>query len=655
MKTITEITRQKPTPPQIRLAAYCRVSSDSSDQLHSFAAQIKYYSEYCKRHPEYKFVDIYADEGITGTSMEKRDDFRRMLRDCKKGLIDRIIVKSMSRFARNTEEMLTALRALEQMEVSVYFEEQGLDTKSMNSEMFATFPGMVAQQESVSISTKQDEQLNSYEVQRTHYEERIRTEPKWSLVGIFADKGITGTSMKKRDEFNKMLRLCYKGKIDMIIVKSISRFARNTLDVIKITRKLREINVDVYFEEQGIHSIDPASEFYITIYGSIAQSESENISANVKWGKAQSAKQGNVPFQCKHFLGYTKNADGEIEIVPEEAEIIREIYERYLSGESLHGIKCYLEAKEIPTPAGCSVWRQETIRSILSNEKYKGDAIINKTYVSDCISKRIKANNGERNKYYIENNHPAIIDAGTFARVQEEIARRSGKPKVKQKGTKTELSRYSSKYALSELLICGECRTPYRRCTWTAKGKRKIVWRCINRLDYGKKYCHHSPSIEESLLQDAVMRAIMQTAKQNIEVLKTLKIHIGMGLTDEVTEDKTLDIQIRIAEIDAEFQKMLKAVSADNADGIDEERITELMNEKQRLTVQLEQYATMRQKRESAKSRLDEIFTILDGLQNHPMEYDDTLVRQIIECVVVESKEKIKVVFIGGTEIEMTL
>ncbi len=235
------------------------------------------------------------------------------------------------------------------------------DFSEMNARLAKLLPeGYVQTDENVSnaeimVSTKQDEQLNSYEVQRTHYEERIRTEPKWSLVGIFADKGITGTSMKKRDEFNKMLRLCYKGKIDMIIVKSISRFARNTLDVIKITRKLREINVDVYFEEQGIHSIDPASEFYITIYGSIAQSESENISANVKWSKAQSAKQGNVPFQCKHFLGYTKNADGEIEIVPDEAEIIREIYERYLSGESLYGIKCYLEAKEIPTPAGCSV------------------------------------------------------------------------------------------------------------------------------------------------------------------------------------------------------------------------------------------------------------------------------------------------------------
>lgn len=177
------------------------------------------------------------------------------------------------------------------------------------------------------VSTKQDEQLNSYEVQRTHYEERIRTEPKWSLVGIFADKGITGTSMKKRDEFNKMLRLCYKGKIDMIIVKSISRFARNTLDVIKITRKLREINVDVYFEEQGIHSIDPASEFYITIYGSIAQSESENISANVKWGKAQSAKQGNVPFQCKHFLGYTKTQTAKSKSSPKKLRL----YEKYMS------------------------------------------------------------------------------------------------------------------------------------------------------------------------------------------------------------------------------------------------------------------------------------------------------------------------------------
>lgn len=505
------------------------------------------------------------------------------------------------------------------------------------------------------VSTKQEEQLNSYEVQKNHYEERIRSEPKWMLVGIFADKGITGTSMKHRDEFNKLIRLCKKGKVDMIITKSISRFARNTLDCIRITRMLREIGVDVYFEEQNLHSIEASSEFYISIYGSIAQSESENISANVKWGKAQSAKEGNVAFQYKYFLGYRKGEDGQPEIIPEEAEIVRMIYDRFLAGDSFAGIIKHLEEKDIPSPCGKSTWRSSTIQSILSNEKYKGDAVINKTFTENCISKKVKINHGERTKYYIENNHPAIIDAVTFGRVQEELARRSGKQKVKQIGTKTEQGKYSSKYALTELLVCGECGTPYRRCTWTIKGEKKIVWRCINRLDYGKKYCHQSPSIEESVLHEAIMKAIMRTAKQNVDVLKNLKLHIGMGLDAENTEDKSLDIQIRIAEIDAEFKKMLEAVSEGNIENFDEERANTLMSEKQQLTVQLEQYMNIQCKRENAKSRLDQIFTILDGMQNHPMEYDDQIVRQILECVIVESKETIKVVFVGGMELRQQL
>lgn len=505
------------------------------------------------------------------------------------------------------------------------------------------------------VSTKQEEQLNSYEVQKSHYEERIRNEPKWTLVGIYADKGITGTSTKHRDEFNKLIRQCKKGKVDMIITKSISRFARNTLDCIKITRMLREINVDVYFEEQNLHSIDASSEFYISIYGSIAQSESENMSANIIWGREQSAKNGNVSFQYKNFLGYRKGEDGNPEIDPEEAEIIKMIYDRFLAGDSFIEICKSLEKQGIPSPGGKGTWQRSTIQSILSNEKYKGDAIINKTYIDNCISKKVKVNHGERPKYYVENNHPAIIDAGTFGRVQEELARRSGKKKVKQVGTKTEQGKYSSKYALTELLVCGECGTPYRRCTWTARGQKKIVWRCINRLDYGTKYCHHSPSIEESVLQEAIMKAIMQTAKQNVEVLKTLKLHIGMGLDADETEDKSLDIQIRIAEIDAEFKKMLNAVSEGNIDTFDEERANELMNEKQRLVVQLEQYANAQQKRENAQSRLDQIFTILDGMQNHPMEYDDRIVRQLLECVVVESKETVKVVFVGGLEVREQL
>ena len=501
------------------------------------------------------------------------------------------------------------------------------------------------------VSTKQEEQLNSYEVQVKHYTERIQSEPKWTLVGIYADKGITGTSVKKRDEFNKMIRKCKQGKIDMIITKSIARFARNTVDCLTHTRMLKDLGVDVYFEEQGIHSTDPGAEFYITIYGSIAQSESENISANVKWGKAQSARDGKVSFHYKNFLGYRRGENGQPEIDPEQAAIVRLIYEKFLAGDSYSAIAKYLMDNGVPTPAGKEKWCETTIRSILSNERYKGDAVINKTFITDCLTKKVQANNGERPKYYVENNHPAIIDAATFGRAQEERARRSGKRKVKQVGTMTEQGKYCGKYALTELLLCGECGTPYRRCTWTVGGKKKIVWRCISRLDYGKKYCHHSPTVEESVIQNAVMSAIQKTAKQNAEVLKTLKLHIGMGLDAEKTEDKSLDIQIRIAEVDAEFKAMVQAVSAQTADSFDESKAASLMNEKNKLLAQLEQIGNARQKRENAKSRLDEIYTILDGLKNHPLTYDDQIIRQILECVIVESKEQIKVVFIGGMEV----
>ena len=505
------------------------------------------------------------------------------------------------------------------------------------------------------VSTKQEEQLNSYENQVKHYTERINAEPGWILEGIYADKGITGTSYKKRDEFNRMIRRCKQGKIDMIIVKSIARFARNTVDCLKFVRMLRDLGVDVYFEEQGIHSNQPGAEFYITIYGCIAQSESENISANVRWGKAQSAKEGNVPFHYKNFLGYRKGADGKPEIDPDEAEIVRFIYDRFLAGDSLGGIAQKLEDLQIPSPSGKPKWQFSTIQSILTNEKYKGDAIINKTYIKDCISKKVMINNGDRPKYYVENNHPAIIDSLTFSRVQEEIARRNSKKKVKQKGSKTEQGRYSSKYALTELLVCGECKTPYRRCTWTISGQKKIVWRCINRLDFGKKYCHNSPSIEESLLHRAIMRAIMDTALKNSDVLKMLKLHIGMGFEENTTEDNALNIQVRIAEIDAEFKAMLSGVSSDTVDAFDDAKASALITEKTELQKQLEQLQEIHQKRINTKHRLDDIYTILDGLKNRPMEYDDQMVRQILECVTVDSKEQITVIFIGGLKIKQSL
>lgn len=505
------------------------------------------------------------------------------------------------------------------------------------------------------VSTQQEDQLNSYEVQCRAYTDKINAEAAWELVGIYADRGITGTSVKKRDEFNRLMRHCRQGKVDMIITKSVARFARNTVDCLKHTRMLLEHHVDVFFEEQGIHSNQPGAEFYITIYGSIAQSESENISANVKWGKAQSAREGKVPFHYKRFLGYRRGADGLPEIDPEQASVIRRIYERFLAGQSLAAIADDLNADGVPTASGAGKWQRGTVESILRNEKYKGDAILNKTYTKDCLSKKVLPNNGERAKYYVENNHPAIIDKATFGRVQEELARRIGKRKVKQVGTTTAQGKYCGKYALTELLVCGECGTPYRRCTWNVRGERRIVWRCISRLDYGKRYCHDSPTMDEAPLQEAVMEAIRRVALQNTDAAKLLKMHIGMGLRTEDTEDCSLDLQLRIAALQAEFEAMLKGIAADNVDAFDEEKAKTLMEEKNALQAELDRIADGMQKQASAVSRAEEIAAILDALSEHPIEYDDRLVRQIIQCVTVVAKDTIKVTFLGGLEAEQTI
>ena len=504
------------------------------------------------------------------------------------------------------------------------------------------------------VSTQQEEQINSYEVQTRYYTEKINAEPKWKLVQIFADRGISGTSTKHRGEFNKMIRMCKRGRIDMIITKSISRFARNTVDCLKYVRLLKDIDVDVYFEEQGIHSIEKGSEFYITVYGSIAQSESENISANVRWGKEQSAREGNVAFHYKNFLGYRKGEDGTPEIVPEEAETIRYIYERFLAGDSHHTIMKKLQERGIRTPSGKEIWTYGTLHSILTNEKYMGDAIINKTFTVDCISKKKKRNDGERAKYYVENNHPAIIDRVTFGMVQEELARRSGLQKVKQVGTKTELGKYSSKYALTELLLCGECGTPYRRCTWTSAGKKRIVWRCISRLDYGKKYCHNSPTIGEEELKRAVMNAIQTVAMKNSSLLQTLKTQIAMSIKCDHDEDKELEIKVRLEEINNEFQKVMSLVSVDddNNDTI-EQKLTALIIEKEALNKELEAYTA--HDKSNSESRISDIIRLADILENQPLVFNDDLIRQMLQCVVVQSKDCIKIIFNDGTEVDQPI
>ena len=299
------------------------------------------------------------------------------------------------------------------------------------------------------VSTDQEEQESSYEAQIGYYTEKINSNSEWQMAGIFADEGITGTQTKKRPEFLKMIRLCRQGKIDMILTKSLSRFARNTVDSLKYIRDLKALGIAVIFEKENINTLETDTEMMLTIMSCFAQAESESISKNVSWGIRQSFKNGNVPMQYARLLGYRKGDDDKPEIVPEEAEIVKEIYRLYLEGMSLNMIVDRLNEKGLTTKGSNAPYRKEVIQRILTNEKYTGDALLQKTYVTDCITKKTRKNNGELPMYLVKNHHEPIISRSDFNRVQEEMARRSAKRSIADKLTKTEQGKYSAKYALS--------------------------------------------------------------------------------------------------------------------------------------------------------------------------------------------------------------
>lgn len=502
------------------------------------------------------------------------------------------------------------------------------------------------------VSTDREEQEHSFETQKTMYTEMIMMKPTWQMAGIYADEGITGTVAKKRPGFMKMIEDCRKGKIDMIVTKSVSRFSRNNLDCLMYVRELKQLGIPIIFEKEGINTIQVSSELLLTLFGALSQAESESISMNVKLGIRQSLKNGNVRFSYKTFLGYRKGADGRPEIVPEQADIVRRIYNDFLAGATYLEIAKRLTEENVPTMGGGNRWFSERIKSILKNEKYKGDALLQKTYITDPISKRVKKNNGELPMYYVENSHPAIIERRIFDRVQEEIARRAGKKKVKQTGTKTELGRYSGKYALTELLYCGECGTPYRRCTWSRDGKKKIVWRCVSRLDYGKKYCKNSPSVEESRLHNAIAAAI--TKKANSEEINIVGImdHIESFGSRRDT-DGIIQRQRRIAEIEKVIDDLARLNSDEAQSGELDYKFSELYAELYSVKDELEEM-------QSGASALDgdmlnEMREVVTGLKNHPVEYDDKVVRQLIDCIKVMSADTIKICFKDGTVTEVLM
>jgi DNA invertase Pin-like site-specific DNA recombinase len=505
------------------------------------------------------------------------------------------------------------------------------------------------------VSTKKDEQHMSYEAQKDFYTDKIIKNPEWRYVDTYGDRGITGTIAKKREDFMRMIRDCKKGRIDLIITKSIYRFSRNTVDTINFVRMLKSMGIGIIFELQGLDTRKVTSEFMMTVYAGMGQAEIENLSANVKFGKKRSIEKGNVHISHKSFLGLSKGANGSTEIEPEEAAVVIKIYESFLAGHTYQRIADDLTAAGILTPMKKSVWTASTVQSILKNEKYIGDALLQKTYIANCLTHESKVNNGELPQFYVENNHPAIIDRGVWNQVQEEITRRSGKRKIKEVGTTSEQGKYSSKYALTELLVCGECGTPYRRCTWSKNGNKKIVWRCISRLDYGKKYCKESPSLEESVLQDAILEAVTKISQTSVTALAMLKQAIGMGLSGvDPDADDPYALQARIYEIEAALTD-LYAQQGDDPTGDYESEFEALYGEKRTLKEKLTEIKAADNHTSAERSRLDALFTIVDGIRNHPLEWGEQIVRQMLECVRVTSKDKIAIRFRWGDETEANL
>ena len=328
------------------------------------------------------------------------------------------------------------------------------------------------------ISTRSDEQENSLENQRTHYDDLFASSPEYEFAGCYYDDGVSGTGIARRHGFQQMIADALEGKFSLILTKSISRFGRNVVDSISTIRKLKEHGVECIFEKENIHTFDTKSSFILTIMTAMAENESMSISENVVWGLRQGFAQGKIALPYSHFLGYEKGKDGPV-IVQEQADVVRTIYRRFLEGSTAGVIAKELQKAGVPTPSGGARWHEQTITSILTNPCYKGLTIRQKTFTTDCLTHKSKKNEGELRQYIIENSHDAIIPEETWELAQLERIRRGNMG-----------NRFSAKGPLASRLVCADCGAFFGAKVWHSNDPYKtVIWRC------NQKY---NPTIERT-------------------------------------------------------------------------------------------------------------------------------------------------------------
>ncbi len=511
------------------------------------------------------------------------------------------------------------------------------------------------------VSTLLEEQENSYETQVEHFTNKINQNPNWKMAGIFADEGKSATATAHRDSFNLMIQACMNGEIDMVLTKSVSRFARNTVDCLENIRKLKEKRIPIVFEKEGINTMDGAGELLITILSSQAQEESRNISENTRWGVVRRFENGIIQINHNKFLGYTKDENGNLVIVPEEAKIVRRIFREYLEGRSLLSICRGLEADGIKTVTGKEKWNESVVGKMLSNEKMMGAALMQKTYTEDFLTKKRVVNDGHVQQYFIEHNHEPIIPKELFFEVQDEKLRRANAhkstvAKKKKKQEQVERSRHSSKFVLTNLMVC-ECGHPYRRQVWSKYGQKNAVWRCEDRLKNGKQSkCQTSPTIQENDLHRAIMTAINKVVEDSDGMISILRENVIRVIGNYTPTETTAKYDEQIAELQ---KQMLTLIEANAKQGSISEEFDEaykhLSEEIENLKQAKVEDIRKHNKAEQFESRLGEVDKLVGTINPEVVEFDEELVKRLIQGIKVHRNMKLTIQFHSGIVVEQKI
>ena len=490
------------------------------------------------------------------------------------------------------------------------------------------------------VSTDHEEQESSYEAQMDYYQKYITSRSDWVFVGMYADEGVTGTSTKARSGFKKMIEDALDGKIDLIITKSVSRFARNTVDSLTTVRKLKENGIEIYFEKENIWTLDAKGELLITIMSSLAQEESRSISENTTWGTRKKMADGKFTLAYSHFLGYDKGENGGLVVNEEQAKTVRLIYRLFLDGYSYKRIADELSSRGILSPMGKERWSHGTIVSILSNEKYKGDALLQKTYVSDFLTKTTKKNNGEIPQYYVENDHEAIIEPRVFDLVQVEMERRSKMP-----------GKYSGIGLFSSKIKCGCCGAWYGSRVWHSNSKyRKVIYRCGHKYKNDEKCT--TPHLTEEEIKSIFIKAVNALISNRQSVLEDAAV-----MRDKLCDTRHLEKErSRIeSELEVIVDLIERHVKANASSALDQDeyrvRYEEYTNRYKETKAEYDEVEEKITARQSRAVVIDNFISEMGRYTEFIDEFDGAMWSSLVDYITVFPKKKIQVTFRDGTTI----